>query len=417
MQNFVIFGASGDLAKNYIFPALAKLFSEGLEFDYYGYGRSQFDTSDIQKCLKNFTYITGNYDTSGLSSLKPVLKNQDSIFYLAIPTSPELVSSIAHGLVKNNLLSSASVVVIEKPFGYHTASAKQLMSCIKKTIGFSRVFLVDHYLTKELVKNIVSLRFANPILEHLWHRRFIDRIEIIATETRGIDNRGSYYDQVGALRDMVQNHCLQLVTLITMDQPQIIDPIKFSQAKKKILQKISLYYSDYHQSVKLGQYHGYLDEKDVVPDSTTETYVELTLKINTPRWKNTPIKIITGKKLDQKTTQIIVYFKKELDCLWGERCALLPQNKLTINIFPQNEISLTLNSEFNPSKNLPSAVNLRLGYSDEEQQFHTAYENIIVDIAGDIHINSPSYQEILWQWKIIDSIRNHPEFGKKISVY
>ena len=236
MKNFVIFGASGDLAKNYIFPALSKLKENGLLFDYYGYGRSSFSHPDQE-------YVMGNYDATGLSQLKNVLKNPDSVYYLAIPTSLELVTSILTGLKTNNMVSVNSVVVIEKPFGHDYQSAKLLMDVIKSTVGFDHVFLVDHYLTKELVKNIISLRFANPVFEHLWQQRFIDHIEIIATETRGIDNRASYYDHIGALRDMIQNHCLQLVSLIAMGQPASFDSKLFAQQKLKIINKLSLFSS------------------------------------------------------------------------------------------------------------------------------------------------------------------------------
>ncbi len=427
MKNFIVVGASGDLAKNYIFPALSNLYKTGTEFNYYGFGRTDFSAAQFsqivtiatenQQLTDRFTYVTGNYDHAGFAALKGKLKNPDSIFYLAIPTSYELVSAILTSLHDLHLVTPDSMVVIEKPFGTDLASAKLLMDRIKNTIGYSRVFLVDHYLTKELVKNIITLRFANPIFQNLWSNKFIKDITIVATETKGIDDRGQYYDKTGAIRDVIQNHCLQLASLITMCQPEAFSPHDFVKEKMSTLKNMRLFLDDFDASVSIGQYRGYRQENGVDPQSTTETKAELIFEVDKPQWRGVPIKIITGKKLSQKRTEIQVTFRQNLDCLWGDKCVLLPPNRLTINIFPSNEIRLTINSEFNPAQNLPTAVDLRLGYTDENQVIRTAYENVIADIAADIRINTPSYQEIIAQWQLIDPIVHHPNFAAKLKEY
>ncbi|MCL4384604.1 hypothetical protein M1116_04065 [Patescibacteria group bacterium] len=426
MKNFVVFGASGDLAKNYIYPALANLLKTGLEFDYWGYGRTPFTPSEFTALVaaasgrdlaSRFHYLSGPYSLAGLALLKTQLRYPDSIFYLGIPTSPELVTDILSALLKLHLISPESMIAIEKPFGFDLPSARLLMNRIRSLVDFEQVFLVDHYLTKELVKNIISLRFANPVLESVWDRFHIKSLEITATETRGIDNRGQYYDRVGALRDMIQNHVLQLIALITMAQPTGISTPAFAAEKLRILKKIRLFNNDFSANVRTGQYQSYLQEKDVHPHSTTETFVQLNLEVNTPQWRGVLIRVVTGKKLEQKSTEIKVIFQNNLRCLWGELCPLLTPNQLIINIYPHNEIRLVLNSEFNPSRVLPQAVDFRLGYSDEKQLMHTAYENVITDIANRDRINSPTYPEILAQWQLIDTIRQHPEFSRHLFAY
>lgn len=427
MKNFIIFGASGDLAKNYIYPSLANLFKTDLKFNYFGYGRTAFTEIEFQslvkesspnsKIYKHFTYLSGSYDYAGISQLKNILKDPDSVFYLAVPTSVELTIAIIQSLKKSRLITPDSIIALEKPFGHDYTSAKLLMSKIKKLVNFNQIFFVDHYLTKELVKNIISLRFANPIIQHLWNNKHLEKIEIYATETRGIDNRGLYYDTVGALRDMVQNHCLQLLSLVTMDQPSLITPASFASKKLKVLKHLRLFGTDYNQSVKLGQYKSYTRDLNIDPNSHTDTYAKVTFELDNSRWRGLPITIITGKKLDQKLTEIRLIFKNNLNCLWGEQCRQLPQNQLTINIYPKNEIRLTLNADFNPGKKLPTPSNLFIAYSDKTQIARTAYENVIADIASGNRLNSPSYQEILAQWRLIDNIRSNPLFEQIIKIY
>lgn len=406
MTNFVIFGASGDLAQNYLFPALINLQKDGHKFNYFGFGRSVFDTSHLSLDLK---YIQGSYDLAGLSQLKPLLTS-DTIFYFALPTELNLIKTIVGALQSFNLISSQTRLVIEKPFGSDYASAKALMDFFDISGLSQSVFLVDHYLTKNLVKNIISLHFANPIFSYLWHKQFIKEINLTAVETKGIDARGSYYDQTGAIRDMVQNHLLQLLALVTMNSPASFNHADFVTQKLNILKAIKIIPS----SVKLGQYQGYTQELGVDPKSLTETFAKLKLTINLPEWRGIPINLVTAKKLDQNITEINVVFNPLDNSLWGnDRRSLVP-NQLTITLKPKNDIVLTINSSFNPHKVLPQPLTLSLGSLDVSS---CAYENVILDVLDNVKLNTPSFAEILLQWQIVDKILNLPRLRQHLFYY
>lgn len=411
-SNFVIFGASGDLAQKYLFPALANLHRDGHTFNYFGFARTQFSQPEFVQSValasnSDFAslwhYCPGSYDVAGLKNLSSILPSAPTIFYLAVPTTIEIIQSLALALKANNLITPGSILVIEKPFGRDYASALRLRQILADTVGLDNLFLVDHYLTKELVKNIISLRFANPIFESLWNNRYIDHISIQTLETKLVAGRGAFYDQTGTIRDVIQNHCLQLLSLVTIDQPTGFSQSEFSHQKQKILKKISLF-DHPANSVTVGQYRGYRHEPQVSSNSLTETSAHLTLKIDSPRWRGVPLNITAGKKMSHQLTQIEVVFNRTVNCLWGKDCPNLPLNKLTINLSPQNEIRLSVNSGFNPHLTLPQPVDLFLGFPDESSHLRPAYENVILDIIQNVRVNSPTFAEILSQWRIIDPI-------------
>jgi len=410
MKNFVIFGASGDLAKNYLFPALKNLQASGHQFNCYGFARSNLDQSVINNFgLTNFTYISGQYDLTGLSQLSSYITS-DTIYYFALPTEINLIKNIITILSSLSLISSKTKLVIEKPFGSNYSTAKKLMDFFDQKNLTQSVFLVDHYLTKNLVKNIISLRFANPIFSHLWNKKYIKEINITATETQGINNRGNYYDQTGAIRDMVQNHLLQLLALITMDSPLSFNYSDFVAKKVDILTSVKIIPS----SLRLGQYQSYLQEIGVDSHSVTETFVKLKLKIDNNNWRGVPINIVTGKKLDQKITEINVVFNQFSDCLWGQDCHRLIPNQLTIALQPKNDIILTINSSFNPHQVLPQPISLSLGSLDISS---SAYENVVLDIVNNVKLNTPSFAEILVQWQIVDRILSLPQLYDSLFYY
>ena len=309
MTNFVVFGASGDLAQNYLYPSLFHLWEQGIEFNYFGFGRSAISADDyvsfVDKNIHHsefssrFTYVSGSYDAAGFANLLPKLSS-DTIFYFALPTRLEIISHLISAVANSPFFDAAKTrLVIEKPFGTDLASAEHLMKFLESTVGSTSVFLVDHYLTKELVRNIVSLRFSNPIFAHLWNGEYIKEINLTAVESRGIDERGEYYDRTGALRDMVQNHCLQLIALMTMDCPHTLDSKRFTAEKLAVLDNLSLYDSS-SKSLRLGQYEGYQNEPGVDPKSNTETLVQAKFKLDSPNWQGVPINLTTGKKMESK---------------------------------------------------------------------------------------------------------------------
>jgi len=404
MKNFVIFGASGDLAKNYLFPALINLKNSGHQFNYFGFGRSPFKTEAI-----DLKYIQGNYDLAGISQLKPYLTSP-TIYYLAIPTEINLIKNIINSLNSLDLITDQTRLVIEKPFGSDLASAKELMAYFHHLNLASNVFLVDHFLTKNLVKNIISLRFANSIFSDLWNSKYISEINFIIAESRSLAGRGGYYDKTGEIRDMIQNHLLQLLTLVTMDSPDSFDQQAFIHKKLAILNSVEVVPS----SVEIGQYHGYLSEAGVNSSSQTETLAKMTFNIHTPQWSGVPFNVSTGKKLNQTLTEINIIFKPLKDCLWGEDCQNLIPNQLTISLKPKNDIVLTLNSSFNPHKIIPQPITLSLGSLDITS---SAYENVILDVIDNVKYNTPSFEEILVQWQIVDHILNLPHLRDHLFYY
>jgi glucose-6-phosphate 1-dehydrogenase len=427
MTNFVIFGASGDLAKNYLYPSLFHLWQRGTVFNYFGFGRSPLSDADLQAIIEQSTksadfsklhrYVSGGYDVNGLKALSQVIgPTESTIFYLSLPIRPDILKPLLDGLIQNHLINKDSRIVIEKPFGTDYHSAKVLMDLLTDTVGSDIVFLVDHYLTKELVRNLITLRFANPIFDHLWDCRYIKEINITVIEEKGIDDRGQYYDQTGTIRDMIQNHCLQLLALATMDRPNSLEYSDFTAQKIAVLKNLRLF-GPWKNNVKIGQYEGYLKEKDVAPTSTTETMAHIKFRLDVPKWRGVPLNITNGKKLGQKLTEINIVFHQDVDNLWGEDHTSFTPNQLTINLHPDNDIILTINSTFNPHKALPKPINLRLGPLDPTSVAVSPYENVISDIVDNNRLNSPSFEEILVQWRIVDKILAIPDLRSTLFCY
>lgn len=416
MREFIIFGASGDLAKRKLYPALWGNYQQGCQCNYFGYGRTDFSTEEFRKIIrhsvpqasenfyKKFEYVSGNYDKQGIEKLKSFLEKNDSVFYLALPTRLPIIKELVTGLKKNDLIGKDSIVVLEKPFGEDYSSAKKLIDFLEKNLGSRRTYLIDHYLAKDLVRNLITLRFANPIFENLWNKDFVERIEIMASESLGVEDRAEYYDKTGAIKDMVQNHVLQVLSLVTMAQPEKLSPESFHLEKSKTIKKLRLFNNRFKGNLKIGQYKGYLSEDGVSQESLTETYVEMRLEVDNQRWRGVEIDVKTGKKLEEKQTEVIVYFKTNQSCLWEGKCLQLTRNKLIINLFPRGDIRLQVNTEFNPINGSPEAKDLTFDFSKES--IALPYANALKDIYYNNRLYSPSFEEILSSWKFIDSVEN-----------
>jgi glucose-6-phosphate 1-dehydrogenase len=415
MKTLVLFGASGDLAKEKLFPALYENYKEGLTSKYIGYGRSNL--SDIafkeritksigkkdKKFLSNFSYIQGTYDQNGLKKLNNIIDPSKTIFYLAIPNRLDIVENLINGLNQNKLIGKDTQLVIEKPFGEDYKSAKTLRDFLKKEVGEEKIYPIDHYLAKDLVRNLITLRFANPVFENLWNNKFIKKIDIDIKEKDGIKDRGEYYDKAGAIKDMIQNHGLQLLSLITFNQPSSFNSEDFHLEKEKVLKNTHVYRNDFKDNIKIGQYKNYLKEKDVTKESKIETSASINFEVDNKKWKGVPIKITTGKKLNQKLTSIKIYFKPLTNCLWENKCDVVTKNTLTINIYPRNNIELSINTEFKPNLELPKTKSLELGFP-KDNLLNLAYSNALKDIYNKEKSYTPSFNEILYSWKIIDDI-------------
>jgi glucose-6-phosphate 1-dehydrogenase len=247
------------------------------------------------------------------------------------------------------------------------------------------------------------LRFANPVFENLWNNQFIEKIDINIKEKNGIKGRGEYYDKTGAIRDIIQNHGLQLLSLVTFNQPKSFKSEDFHKEKENILKDLRIYQNDFRNNINIGQYKTYMKEEYIAKNSKTETYSSIRFEVNNKRWKRVPITITTGKKLDEKLTSVKIYFKPLDNCLWEDQCKLVTKNILTINIYPENSIKLSINTEFNPSLSLPKTKNLRLNFP-KENLLDLAYSNALKDIYNREKSYTPSFKEILYSWEVIDKI-------------
>ena len=417
MKTLVLFGASGDLAKEKLFPALYENYKQGFECKYIGYGRTDISSVSFKEritksiglndinFLSNFSYLQGNYSKKDLLKLKNLITPSETIYYLAIPNRLNIVKDLVLGLKKNLLIEDGSQVVIEQPFGEDLKSAVSLVEFLKAEIGEEKIYAIDHYLAKDLVRNLITLRFANPIFENLWNNQYIEYIDIDIKEKGGIKNRGSYYDKTGAIKDMIQNHGLQLLSLITFDQPQSFNFIDFHKEKESVLKNIRIFNNDFDKNMEIGQYKGYKEEESVNKKSTTETFVKIKVEVNNNRWKGVPISITTGKKLDSKETSIKIYFKPFNNCLWGKKCDLVTRNILTVNIFPQNNITLSINTEFKPNLELPKTKELEFDLS-KDKDLTPPYSNALQDIYNKDKSYIPSFDEILQSWRFVDLVED-----------
>lgn len=424
MRDFVIFGASGDLAKKKLYPALWKNYQQGCKCNYFGYGRTNLSNDQFRKVVANsvpqadkefisrFKYISGTYDQDGVEALKTNFKPETAIFYLALPTRLEIIKKLITGLDKNDLIGDKSLVVLEKPFGEDYPSAKKLIDFLDKSLGARRTYLIDHYLAKDLVRNLITLRFANPVFENLWSNDFIDKIEIKAKESLGIGDRAEYYEKTGAIKDMVQNHVLQVLSLVTMDQPKSLKASSFHQEKIKVLKNLVMFNNKFEDNLEIGQYKGYLQEDGVPKNSLTETFVAMDLEVNNSRWQGVEIEIKTGKKLGKKETEVVIYFKSYRTCLWPDKCFQLTRNKLIINLFPRGDIRLQVNTEVNPVERLPKAKDLTFDFSKNEN-INMPYANALKDIYEGDRLYSPCFKEVILSWKFIDSIEDWLENKRK----
>ncbi len=426
-KELVLFGASGDLAREKLYPALFDLFlrDEGIKVT--GCGRTRFtdaefqtlvsrevaakrpkaDQAQIQAFASSFRYIPSDYSVEGMRALAEVLKKtpeRSLFFYLAIPSEYEIIALLMEGLVGNQLLGETSCLALEKPFGFDFSSAKKLNTLLAKHLSEAQIYRLDHYLAKDMVRDLLALRFANPIFEPIWNSRFIHDIRISIFEKEGIRKRGQYYERSGAIRDMLQNHALQLLAFTVMDQPQSLKPESIHQEKIKVFRKLRLFGNEKLGNIRIGQYEGYRKEPFVAEDSLVETKASLRLEIDTPKWRGIPITIETGKKMPERSTDIIVTFKKPEHSLWEASGCSLAENRIRINVQPKNDIRLRLNSEFSTEKKCALPTDLRFGFSDNEELFKEPYDNALHDFFAHDQGTFLNAEEVLMSWKLTDSI-------------
>jgi glucose-6-phosphate 1-dehydrogenase len=429
----VIFGFSGDLTRRKLIPALYNLASQQLlsrEFAVIGVGRSPMSDDDARKkvtedfkhfatgavdqdlwewFVRRISYISGDFDDPTTydrlnEALTRVDKEHNShgnyFFYLA--TAPNFFGGIVEHLARVGLMTEEKDthwrrVIIEKPFGHDLDSAKALNQQILKVAAECQIYRIDHYLGKETVQNILALRFANGIFEPIWNRRYIDHVQISVAETVGVETRGGYYDSAGALRDMVPNHIMQLITLTAMEPPISFEANAVRDEQAKILHAIQPFSNEDVLSKTIrGQYGeglvdgkrvpGYRNEDGVPPDSRTETFVAMRLLIDNWRWAGVPFYLRTGKRLPGRNTHVVIQFRRAPFMLFREtQVENMMPNQLVLHIQPEEGISLRFAAKTpGPAMQL-GEVNMDFEYADYFGiNPSTGYERLLHDcMTGD----------------------------------
>jgi glucose-6-phosphate 1-dehydrogenase len=322
------------------------------------------------------------------------------MFYLAVP--PQLFPVIASGISRSGLIKKGNEnerIVFEKPFGEDLLTAKKINEELWNYFEEKQIYRIDHYLGKEMIQNILIVRFANIVFEQAWDNLTIDSIIILAKETEGVLRRGNYYDKVGALKDMVQSHLMQMVALITMEKPKSFNSDDIKDEKVKVIKKLKIN----QENVLLGQYKGYLKANNITEESKTETFVYAKGCIDNKRWKNVPIHLITGKSLDEKKSEIIINFKNE-----DSSFAKSPNNKLIIRVAPEEGVNFIFNvKEAGLGEKVVSA---KLDYChacDSLGNTPEAYEKLLLDLVNKQNSLFTRWDEIESSWKIIDEIKQY----------
>lgn len=428
----VVFGASGDLAMRKLFPALFHLFAAGhlpAGFALIGASRTLFSTADFQNRVGRSLSAQPGAERDLRDAFlrciiyQPLLYDQhqdylrlaehvresgarlgivgNTLFYLAVP--PQLYPLIAEGLGGSGLSREGvhghgwSRIVLEKPFGHDLASAVKLNGLLHHHFDEHQIFRIDHYLAKETVQNVLMLRFANTIFEPVWNRNFVEYVSITAAETLGVEKRAGYYEQAGVLRDMFQNHMMQLLSLVAMEPPARFEDEPVRDEKTKVFRSLRPFeLQGEFRDLVLGQYgagimHGepalaYRQEENVAPDSLMPTYALLRVHIDNWRWQGVPFFLASGKRLARKLTRIVIQFKAVPHAMFRHILGSdIPANRLVLGIHPDEGASLSFQAKQPGMHSVLRTVNMRFDYHQEgKAAIRDAYEKVLLDcLLGD----------------------------------
>lgn len=447
----VIFGAGGDLMRKLLLPTLIHMEEANmLDEDFHVVGVAGYDYDDqtfrdyLQKeanirfhgaashikafhtLMKKVHYVKGRFETHDVyvelkKKLSELAKNQQAtpnhLFYLATP--PSLFLPVTEALSKEGMLDENDGffkrVIFEKPFGHDLPSALALNYALSKLLDESQIYRIDHYLGKETVQNLLAFRFANGIFEHIWNRNYVDHIQITVAESEGIGTRAAFYDQTGALKDMVPNHCLQLLSLIAMEPPVSFESRFVRDEKMKLLQSIIPFKPSPNTLIRAqyeaGHIHksavcAYLSEDRVPKGSQAETYVALKLFIDNWRWSSVPFYLRTGKRLATKCTEIVIQFKKPPTMMFQHTAVSeLSPNQLILELQPKEGITLKFGAKVPGTKVRIGDVAMRFNYRDFFGiKPRTGYETLLYDcLIGDNTLFQRA-DMVEASWRVIEPI-------------
>ncbi|CAR28949.1 ZYRO0F15686p [Zygosaccharomyces rouxii] len=442
--SIVVFGASGDLAKKKTFPALFGLFREGhldATTRIYGYARSKLTKEELKerilpnlkrpsgaegdaKVHKFFTmlhYVHGPYDTpEGYVKLKEVIEQHEEevgvkephrLFYFALP--PGVFLSVATEIKKNLYVPNGGTrLIVEKPFGHDLKSSRELQENLAPLFSEDEIYRIDHYLGKELVKNLLVLRFGNTVLNAAWNKENLQSIVISFKEPFGTEGRGGYFDSIGIIRDIMQNHLLQVLTLVTMERPVSFDAESVRDEKVKVLKAFA---PIDHKDLLVGQYAksadgskpGYKDDETVDPKSKQLTFAALPFRINNERWDGVPIIMRAGKALNEGKVEIRLQYKDVASGVFQD----IPQNELVIRIQPDPAVYMKFNAKTPGLSNVAQVTDLDLTYSSRYKDFWIpeAYEVLIKDALEGDHSNFVRDDELDVSWKLFTPLLEYLE--------
>lgn len=454
----VIFGASGDLTHRKLIPALYNLYKIGRlndNFSVLGVSRTSLDDASFREKMREaliqhekasgeildkfcdhlYYQAVNTADAEDYAKLVPRLSelheayqtNGNTLYYLSTP--PSLYSVIPECLAKHGLNTEENGwkrIIVEKPFGYDMETAKSLDVQIHRFFEEHQIYRIDHYLGKETVQNLLVLRFSNGLFEPLWNRNYIDYVEITGAETIGVEDRGGYYDGAGAMRDMFQNHLLQVLAMVAMEPPAIINATSMRDEVAKVLYCLHpLSNEDINHNLVLGQYtqgvengnevKGYLAEKGVPPDSTTETFMALRCEIDNWRWAGVPFYVRTGKRLPARVTEVVIHFKTTPHPVFSQNA---PDNKLIIRIQPDEGISMRFGLKKPGSGFESKEVSMDFRYADlASPSLLTAYERLLLDaINGDATLFART-DAVHACWKFVQPILKYKAEQGKVYEY
>jgi glucose-6-phosphate 1-dehydrogenase len=464
---FAVFGASGDLAYRKLYPSIYELYRRDLMSDHFyvlGCGRSEysdssfrdsveealrqdlahFDETKLKSFVEHFFYISGAYeDDAFYRAICPRLQSLDEqfnvsgarVFYLSVP--PFLYEPIAEKIGQMKLQCPAASghlqavrLVIEKPFGKDLKSAQHLDATLHRHFDESQIYRIDHYLGKETVQNLLIFRFANSIFEPVWNRNFIEHVQITVAEEVGVEHRAGYYDTSGALRDMFQNHLLQMLSLVAMEPPVSFDADRIRDEKVKLLRSVrQLTPADVDRYFVRGQYasgsvdneqmKGYLDEKGVPQDSATETFAAGKLFVDNWRWNGVPFYLRTGKRLRKKLTEILITFKTVPHSMFrAGGLEDLPANVLRFQIQPAEGMYLSLQAKRPGSKICMSTLEMEVDYQKVfGVKMPESYQRLLLDcMLGDQTLFT-RHDSILASWEILAPVLESWSQQKTIEPY